>query len=89
MEGDFERIEKLLAMILLHDMQDAPQGDRAVALSRAGLTHGEIAALLGAPAASIKQQIYKARRGTKGRARRPLKTADSSRRSKRRNRAIR
>jgi hypothetical protein len=65
---DSERAEKLLAMILLHDMQDAPQAERAVALSRAGFGNPEIAELLGTTAAVVAQQLYSRRSRRSGTA---------------------
>lgn len=73
-----ERVERLLAMILLHDLHDAPQSEKAVALSRAGFTNAEIATLLGTTGGVIAQQLYQARgkrkpksaKKTRGRARR-------------------
>jgi hypothetical protein len=53
-----ERIERLLGLILLHDLRDAPQVDKAVQLSRAGFAHAEIAALLGTTAQVVAQQLY-------------------------------
>ncbi len=64
MEG-LERLERLLAAILIHDMRDAPQGEKALQLSRAGMTNTEIAALLGTTAQVINQQLYAQRRATK------------------------
>jgi hypothetical protein len=61
MDPNFERIERLLALILLHDLRDAPQGDKAKALSRAAFSNSEIAALLGTTPGSIGQLLYTAR----------------------------
>lgn len=63
MEPNFERIERLLALILLHDLKDAPQADKAKVLSRAAFSNSEIAALLGTSAAVVAQQLYALRRG--------------------------
>ena len=62
MEADLERIERLLALILMHDMKDAPQGDRAKMLSRAAFSNSEIADLLGTTPGVVGQQLYELRR---------------------------
>jgi hypothetical protein len=62
MEEILQRIEKTVAMILLHDMKDAPQADKAVALNKAGFNNADIAALLGTSPAVINQQLYAARK---------------------------
>ena len=68
MENAFERIEKLLAMILVQDCGDAPQAQKALALSRAGFANKEVAELLGTTAAVVGQQLYEVRTGKKGKA---------------------
>lgn len=65
MDDAFARIERLLAMILIHDMQDAAQSDKAMALSKAGLPNQLIAELLGTTPAVINQSLYELRRGKK------------------------
>jgi hypothetical protein len=67
MAEEVNRVERLLAMILLHDMQDASVADKASSLSHAGFTPGEIASMLGTTSASISQQLYTARRTGGGR----------------------
>lgn len=61
MDEGVTRTEKLLAAILLHDMRDAPQGEKAAVLSRAGLPNSEIATLLGTTSGVIAQQLYELR----------------------------
>ncbi|MGH6804498.1 MAG: hypothetical protein ACREC3_14200 [Methyloceanibacter sp.] len=73
MEG-LERVERLLAMILLHDLTDAPQSLRAVALSRAGFGNAEIAEMLGTTSNVIAQQLYHARGTGQRGAKRAKKT---------------
>jgi hypothetical protein len=63
MDANFERIERLLALILVHDMKDAGQAEKALVLSKAAFSNSEIAVLLGAKAAVIAQQLYEIRRG--------------------------
>lgn len=62
---DVERIEKLLALQLMHDMQDAPQSERASALNKAGFSNAEIASFLGTTSGVIAQQLYTQRSGKK------------------------
>lgn len=74
-EGSIQRIENILAMILLHEMRDAQQAEKASAHGRAGLANGEIAALLGTTAGVIAQQLYALRKGKRGKqVRRAKKT---------------
>jgi DNA-directed RNA polymerase specialized sigma24 family protein len=56
-----ERIERLLALILIHDMQDAQPTDKAIALSRAGFTPAEIGSLLGVRPNTIAVQLSRAK----------------------------
>ena len=71
MAEEVNRVERLLAMILLHDMHDASMSDRVSALSRAGFAPAEIATMLGTTPASIRQQLYTARRTVGRRPKRP------------------
>jgi len=73
MEANIERIERLLALMLLHDLRDAPQSERARALSLAAFSNSEIADLLGTTAAVIGQQLYETRK--KGSTKRKNKKA--------------
>lgn len=61
-----ERIEKLLAMILVHQMGSASQAEKSMALSRAGFANADIAMFLGASAGTVAQQLYELRKGGKG-----------------------
>ncbi len=56
----YERIEKLLAMILLDSMQDRKQSDKAVALHQAGFSAAEIGKLLGTTGNAISVQLQRA-----------------------------
>lgn len=75
MQTSVERVEKLLALILIHDMQDASAGDKALALSRAGFSPAEIGELLGERANTISVQLLRARQKRK----KPRKKAGSKR----------
>lgn len=76
MEGT-ERIERILALMLIHDMQDAPPGEKALALTRAGFTPSEIGSLLGVRANTIAVQVSRARSGA--RKKKPTKKAGRKR----------
>jgi len=39
MEADLERVERLHALILLHDVRDAPQAEKAAVLCRAAFSN--------------------------------------------------
>lgn len=65
------RVEKLLALLLVQQMKDAPQRDKSVQLSAAGLTNMEIAELLQTTAAVVSQQLYEARRKPAKKPKRP------------------
>lgn len=64
MEG-LERVEKLLAALLLRDMQDAPQVDKALLLDRVGFAASEIAELLGTSRNTISVALSNARKKPK------------------------
>jgi len=57
------RTEALLAQLLLHNMGDAGQQRKALALRAAGLSNVEIAQLMGTTADVVAQVLYQARRG--------------------------
>ncbi len=73
-----ERIEKTLALILIHNVKEAPQVEKALALSKAGFSNGQIAELLDTSAASVAQQLYAVRKAKGGRARRKRSQAKKS-----------
>ena len=79
-DEQLERIERLLAALLVHQLRDESQVDKALALSRAGLKTSEIAELLGANAASLSTQISRARNGTGKKKTSRKRTRTSSRR---------
>lgn len=58
------RSERLLALMLLHQMKGVPQRDKALQLSIAGFTNMEIADLLQTKATGVAQLLYDARRST-------------------------
>lgn len=65
MEESLARVEKLLALMLVHDMRDAPAGDKALALNRAGFSPAEIGELLGERSNTISVQIMRAKRAAR------------------------
>ncbi len=62
MEESLEWVEKLLALMLVRDMQEAPAGDKALALSTAGFSSTEIGDLLGTRPNTIAVQLTRAKR---------------------------
>jgi DNA-directed RNA polymerase specialized sigma24 family protein len=60
-----DRVEKLLAMLLLQQLKGAPQREKALHLSIAGFTNTEIADLLQTTTAVVAQSLYEARRKPK------------------------
>lgn len=64
MESD-DRVERLLALILLQHLKSAPQREKALHLSIAGFTNIEIADILQTTAAVVAQSLYTARRKPK------------------------
>lgn len=69
MDEPNERVEKLLAMILLTNLKDEAPGERALALNRAGFLPAEIAQLLGERANTVAVQILRAKKASKKKAR--------------------
>lgn len=58
-----DRIEKLLALLLLEQMKGATQRDKATKLSVAGFSNLEIADILQITSARVADALYKARGG--------------------------
>ena len=65
-----DRMERLLALMLLHQMKGSSQRDKAVQLSLAGFSNTEIADLLQTNATTIASTLSQARRDTRGPQRR-------------------
>jgi DNA-directed RNA polymerase specialized sigma24 family protein len=63
-----DRVEKLLALLLLQQLKTAPQRDKATHLSLAGFTNTEIADLLQTTTGVVAQSLYEARRKPKKKA---------------------
>lgn len=60
-----DRVERLLALILLQQMKASPQREKALQLSAAGFSNTEIADLLQTTSAVVAQSLYEARRGSR------------------------
>lgn len=58
---DASRVERLLAFLLLEQMEREPQTRKVQVLNFAGFTNAEIAALLQTTPAVIAQRLYEAR----------------------------
>jgi len=63
MANEVSRTEKLLAQLLVLNLKDAPLGEQALYLSRAGFEPGDIADLLGTTRGNVSQQLYIQRKG--------------------------
>jgi len=57
-----DRVERLLALLLLQNMKTASMATKAKELSVAGFTNAEIADLLQTSAAVVSQSLYVARK---------------------------
>ena len=60
--AEADRLEKVLALVLLHSMRGASQQEKIVQLSLAGFSNVEIANLLQTTSAVVAQSLYAARR---------------------------
>ncbi len=58
-----ERSERLLALILLNQMKDAPQRGKILQLNLAGFTNVEIANILQTTAPVVAQVLYETKKG--------------------------
>ncbi len=63
------RTEKILAQLLIIALNDAPLGEKASVLSKAGFEPSEIATLLGISPGSVRQQLYTRRKSITGKKR--------------------
>jgi CRP-like cAMP-binding protein len=64
----FERVERILTAMLLHQIRDLQQAKKADTLSKVGFTNQEIASLLGTTAGTVGQQLYELRASGKRKA---------------------
>ena len=75
MEDSLRRVEKLLALLVVQGLEERSIGEKAAALSGAGLANAEIAQLLGTSGGNIAQQLYKERTAAKRKSKRRAKSA--------------
>ena len=62
MEGRLDRVERLLALLVIQNMKAATQKEKAVQLSSAGFTNIEIADLLRTSAQVVAQHLYSSKK---------------------------
>lgn len=60
-----DRVERLLALILLQQMKSAPQRERILQLNVAGFSNIEIADLLQTSAKVVAQRLHESRKMTR------------------------
>lgn len=63
-----KKIENLLALILINTLKESSLEEKASMLNTAGFSHSEIASFFNITPAVIKQSVYMARKGKKGKA---------------------
>jgi predicted transcriptional regulator len=63
MKDDVDRVERLLALILLAQMKGATQREKVHQLNRAGFSNVEIADVLGTTSAVVSQSLYEVKTG--------------------------
>jgi len=80
--AESDRLERILALVLLHGMKGASQQDKIVQLSLAGFSNYEIADLLQTTTGVVAQSLYTARRGAQ-RTRKVSMSKKTSRKKKR------
>jgi len=69
MDATNERIERLLALILLHAMKGASQKDKASQLNIAGFSNIEIVEFLQTSPAGVATLVYQSKKSGKSRKR--------------------
>lgn len=62
MELSTERVERLLALLLLHSLKGQSQREKVLTLSLAGFSNVEIADLLQTSSQTVRQLMYENRR---------------------------
>jgi len=65
MENSFDRIETLLALILIQNMKDSKQEEKTKTLNKAGFSNVEIAELLNTQPQVIANYLYKSKKKSK------------------------
>jgi predicted transcriptional regulator len=77
MMEDTDRVERLLALILLSQMKGSTQREKIHQLNLAGFSNIEIANILGTTAAVVSQGLYEVK-ASKGRKRSPKASSAKS-----------
>jgi len=75
---DIERVEKLLAFQLMHNMQDASQAEKVGVLSKVGFGNAEIADILGTTSGVVAVQLSRHRAGKKKKKKKAKASAKKS-----------
>lgn len=65
MGNPLARVERLLALLLLHSMKGVRQQDKAIQLNMAGFSNVEIADILQTSSKVVAQYLYVSRRASK------------------------
>ena len=73
MEVTTERVERLLALLVLQQLKGSTQREKVLALNRAGFSNVEIADLLETTAPAVSQYLYESRK-----VRRPRKVREKT-----------
>lgn len=68
MENTFERVERLLALLLIQNMKGATKQEKAIQLNLAGFSNVEIADILQTSGQVVAQLLYVSRRARASRA---------------------
>jgi DNA-directed RNA polymerase specialized sigma24 family protein len=67
MEESLERVERLLALLLVQSMKGASKQEKAIQLNLAGFSNVEIADILGTSGAVVAQLLYESRKSRRRR----------------------
>lgn len=65
MENSFDRIENLLALILIQNMKESKQAEKIKILNKAGFTNVEISELLKIQPQVVANYLYKSKKKSK------------------------
>ena len=77
-----ERVEGLLALLLMNQMKDESMTDKSIALVRVGFASPEIAQLLGTTRLVVNQLLYVSRKGKSRKSKGKQKTKRPRRNSR-------
>jgi len=65
MNNDIDRLERLIALLLIQNMAGKPDREKVKQLNLAGFSNVEIANILDTTAATVAQQLYESRKTSK------------------------